>query len=233
MPRLFIGITQPPTRATPRVSTASLTCTIAAKACRGILSRRSVGRAKPPGKETRELRTTWATRIAGARGVPQNYANAAYWYRKAAEQGDQVSQFYLGWAYSRGQGVPRNYVEAARWYLKVLGPIALHCARRLGWAPHVAVLLSILVLVVPDRRWGRARWAAWAVYATALALMSVRELTGTFWSGSARIVVIAVFGAGSAICALVAVTGAVRDRKRGVGPLNPPTTLDGNTSSSA
>jgi TPR repeat protein len=50
--------------------------------------------------------------------VQQNYAEAARWYRKAAEQGVARSQFNLGLIYDNGRGVPQDYAEAARWYLK-------------------------------------------------------------------------------------------------------------------
>jgi TPR repeat protein len=49
------------------------------------------------------------------RGVPQNYTEAAMWYRRAAEQGDSLAQYSLGLLYDRGQGVPRDIVEANKW----------------------------------------------------------------------------------------------------------------------
>ena len=49
-------------------------------------------------------------------GVPQDYAEAARWYRRAAEQGNAVAQFRLGVMYDNGYGVPQDYAEAARWY---------------------------------------------------------------------------------------------------------------------
>ena len=49
------------------------------------------------------------------RGVPQNYTEAAMWYRRAAEQGDGLAQYSLGLLYDRGQGVPRDIVEANKW----------------------------------------------------------------------------------------------------------------------
>jgi uncharacterized protein len=48
-------------------------------------------------------------------GVPQGYAQAAAWYRKAAEQGHAGAQFFLGVAYYLGQGVPQDYVESHKW----------------------------------------------------------------------------------------------------------------------
>jgi uncharacterized protein len=49
------------------------------------------------------------------RGVPQNYPEAAIWYRCAAEQGDSLAQYSLGLLYDKGQGVPLDVVEAAKW----------------------------------------------------------------------------------------------------------------------
>ena len=50
------------------------------------------------------------------RGVPQNYAEAVKWYRKAAEQGLASAQSNLGTMYRNGQGVPENDAEAIKWY---------------------------------------------------------------------------------------------------------------------
>src|SRR5262245_60425388 len=52
------------------------------------------------------------------RGVPQNYTEAAKWYRRAAEQGVARAQSSLGRLYEGGQGVPQDYAEAAKWYGK-------------------------------------------------------------------------------------------------------------------
>ncbi|MFA7172324.1 MAG: trypsin-like peptidase domain-containing protein [Kiritimatiellia bacterium] len=40
--------------------------------------------------------------------VPQNYVEAARWYKKAADQGDASAQFNLGILYALGQGVPKD-----------------------------------------------------------------------------------------------------------------------------
>jgi hypothetical protein len=49
------------------------------------------------------------------RGVPQNFSEAAMWYRRAAEQGNGSAQYSLGLLYDKGFGVPRDEVEAHRW----------------------------------------------------------------------------------------------------------------------
>ena len=52
------------------------------------------------------------------RGVPQDYAQAASWFRKAAEQGLADAQSILGSMSERGWGVPQDYAEAASWFRK-------------------------------------------------------------------------------------------------------------------
>ena len=47
-----------------------------------------------------------------------NYAIAAKWYRKAAEQGDADAQFNLGVMYRKGKGVTQDDAEAVKWYRK-------------------------------------------------------------------------------------------------------------------
>ena len=46
----------------------------------------------------------------------RNYEEAVKWYRKAAEQGYALAQYYLGSCYEEGQGVAQDDVEAVKWY---------------------------------------------------------------------------------------------------------------------
>ncbi len=39
-----------------------------------------------------------------------------FWYRKAAEQGEDGAQFNLGLLYDNGRGVAQDYVQAYMWY---------------------------------------------------------------------------------------------------------------------
>jgi len=49
-------------------------------------------------------------------GVPQNYAETVKWSRKAADQGDDSAQLFLGLLYVDGsKGVPQGYVQAHMW----------------------------------------------------------------------------------------------------------------------
>jgi TPR repeat protein len=53
------------------------------------------------------------------RVVPQDYGEAAKWYRKAcADQGYAPAQFALAGMYYDGEGVAQDYAEAIRWYRK-------------------------------------------------------------------------------------------------------------------
>jgi len=52
------------------------------------------------------------------RGVTQDYAEAAKWYRQAAEQGFAPAQNNLGNLYAQGFGVAKDSAEAFKWHLK-------------------------------------------------------------------------------------------------------------------
>jgi len=51
-------------------------------------------------------------------GVPTDAAEAAKWYRKAAEQNYAKAQYELGLCYRTGVGVPEDDVEAVKWLCK-------------------------------------------------------------------------------------------------------------------
>ena len=53
--------------------------------------------------------------FAAGEGVPQDYVEAAYWYRLAAKRGIAKAQLSLGLLYSRGQGVKQNIEIAYQW----------------------------------------------------------------------------------------------------------------------
>jgi hypothetical protein len=48
-------------------------------------------------------------------GVARDFAEAAQWYRRAAESGIAHARFSLGVAYALGRGVPQDYLEAHKW----------------------------------------------------------------------------------------------------------------------
>ncbi len=49
-------------------------------------------------------------------GVPQDYAQAIKWYRKAAKQGETSAQVRLGVLHEEGLGVPQDYAQAHMWF---------------------------------------------------------------------------------------------------------------------
>ncbi|MFZ2145041.1 MAG: tetratricopeptide repeat protein, partial [Xanthobacteraceae bacterium] len=48
-------------------------------------------------------------------GVPQDDAEAARWFRLAADKGYPKAQLHLGLAYADGRGVPRDLINAYMW----------------------------------------------------------------------------------------------------------------------
>ena len=48
----------------------------------------------------------------GWSGVKQDYQQAAYWYRKSADQGYSSAQLNLGYLYSKGLGVSQDQQQA-------------------------------------------------------------------------------------------------------------------------
>ena len=70
----------------------------------------------------------------GRNGIAQDYAEAARWYRKAAELGNADAQCALGVMYHNGYGVAQNDAEAAKWY------------RKAAEQGHIAAQLSLGIL---------------------------------------------------------------------------------------
>lgn len=52
------------------------------------------------------------------KGVPQDKTEAAYWFRKAAEQGEADAQYRLGIMYADGDGLPQDTAQALEWLRK-------------------------------------------------------------------------------------------------------------------
>ena len=68
-------------------------------------------------KEDADAQSTIGYLYANGQGLPQDYTEAAKWYRKAAEQGNASAQINLGQLYDRGRGVKQDYAEAYFWYI--------------------------------------------------------------------------------------------------------------------
>ena len=55
----------------------------------------------------------------GTNGHPQDDTQAVYWFRKAAEKGYAIAQYYLGTMYEKGLGgLPKDDSQAVYWYKK-------------------------------------------------------------------------------------------------------------------
>lgn len=78
-------------------------------------------------------------------GVPQDYAQAAFWYRKAAEQGDLGAQYKLGVLYCYGVAVTQDYAQAAAWFRK-----ATEQADAVAQDGHGAAAFMLIALGVPQ-----------------------------------------------------------------------------------
>jgi hypothetical protein len=66
-------------------------------------------------------------------GVPQDYAQAALWYGKAAKQGDAEAQYDLGLLYYKGQGVQQDQSQAVLWFRKAADQGDAKAQFALGW----------------------------------------------------------------------------------------------------
>jgi TPR repeat protein len=106
------------------------------------------------------------------RGVAKDLARAAYWYRKAADQGNPAAQVYLGYLYSAGIGVPQDTAEAIRWYRRAASSnspqaevnLAAHYMRGDGVKQDTAEALRLL-RSAEEKGYGRAdAYLGWASY---------------------------------------------------------------------
>ena len=67
-------------------------------------------------------------------GVPQDYAEALHWVRKAAEQGNVNAQHGLGVAYAFGRGAAQDYTKALTWYRKAANQGDANAQFNIGWS---------------------------------------------------------------------------------------------------
>ena len=64
--------------------------------------------------------------------VEQDLKKARHWLRKAAHQGDDIAQYYLGEMYFYGSAVRTNYKEAFKWYKKSAGAGYVEAVQKLA-----------------------------------------------------------------------------------------------------
>ncbi len=72
--------------------------------------------------ESKQVSATLSNTDYYAKGLEaynkKDYAEAAKWFRPAAEQGNSSAQAYFGYMYNKGLGVTKDNVEAVKWYRK-------------------------------------------------------------------------------------------------------------------
>lgn len=81
-----------------------------------------------------KAQTVLGMTYALGKATSQNDAEAAKWYRKAAEKGFTVAQYELGIAYDNGKGLKKNYAEAVKWYRKAAEQGFIEAQTNLGYA---------------------------------------------------------------------------------------------------
>ena len=86
------------------------------KAFRRIMRKRPSGIAAPQNRDSPKRKYNLGSLYDKGEGVPQDYAEAAKWFRRAAEQGNAIAQNNLGMLYYEGNGVPQDYAEAVKWF---------------------------------------------------------------------------------------------------------------------
>jgi len=80
------------------------------------------------------------SRLAEGRGVPQDFEQAAIWYRRAAERGFAPAQYRLATLLERGLGVTSDLAQARAWYVR---------AAEQG---HVKAMHNVAVLSIAGER---------------------------------------------------------------------------------
>jgi len=79
-----------------------------------IAQYRTAAEAPPDGDDYAQYRL--AMIYEDGRGVKRDYAKAAQWHLKAAENGNAMAQYSLGFLYQEGEGVARNLTASKRWF---------------------------------------------------------------------------------------------------------------------
>lgn len=65
-----------------------------------------------------DVQFSMGLKFANGAGATRDYAQAAEWYHKAADQCHSLAQFNLGMMYANGQGVPRDAAQSVMWFGK-------------------------------------------------------------------------------------------------------------------
>jgi len=63
-----------------------------------------------------DVQFSMGLKFANGEGATLDYAQAAEWYLKAADQSHSLAQFNLGMMYAHGQGVTQDAARSAMWF---------------------------------------------------------------------------------------------------------------------
>jgi hypothetical protein len=84
-------------------------------------------------------------------GPQWDLAQAATWYRKAAENGNSTAQFSLGWAYLwGGYGITEDHNQAAAWFRKAAAGQLIEMSKVPQMIPGLTNPYSMLALIYED-----------------------------------------------------------------------------------
>jgi TPR repeat protein len=120
-------------------------------------------------------------------GAAQDYAQAAQWYRKAADQSHSLAQFNLAIMYAAGQGMPRDNAKSMVWMQKAADQGDAGAQFNIGMKHHRASLDG-LPEAAPESRIQAYKWlqlaaaqgyrgseAAWAFVALGMTRADVAD----------------------------------------------------------
>jgi len=127
--------------------------------------RRWFSRPQKPAVETTETRAGHGDAEAqfslglkfAQEGAGQDYAQAAHWYLKAADQSHSLAQFNLAVMYSAGQGLPRDEAKSMEWMQKAADLGDAGAQYHLGIKHHRASLDG-LPEAAPESRIQAYKW---------------------------------------------------------------------------
>ncbi len=85
--------------------------------------------------------------------MPRNYAEAAKWYRAAADLGMARAQYNLGYMHAKGRGVGQDYVLAHMWYSLAAGSGIKKALRNRDLAAKRMTATQIAVAQKLAREW--------------------------------------------------------------------------------
>ena len=129
-------------------------------------------------------------------GVPQDHAEAARWYRRAAEQGDAYAQTELAILYSEGRGVDHDDVSAYMWFsiaaLRSAGDVRERAAGRRDTVVYRMTAERLAEAEARVREWNAAHPPVTPVDAYRVVTTELRESGDIDFSAAARTLLLAL-----------------------------------------